>query len=48
MIKRGNICKLYALIKVRIVKFFRSEIFVLCKSKISGFVLFLKYGSMCV
>jgi hypothetical protein len=35
MIKRGNICKLCALIKVRIVKSFRYGIFVLCRSKIS-------------
>jgi hypothetical protein len=36
MIERGKICKLCALLKVRIVKISRSEIFVLCKSKISG------------
>jgi hypothetical protein len=36
MKKRGKICKLCALIKVRIVKKSRSESFVLCRSKISG------------
>jgi hypothetical protein len=48
MKKRGKICKLRSLIKVRIVKSFRFESFVLCRSKISGFFcfyLFLKYGS---
>jgi hypothetical protein len=40
MIKRGKICKLCALIKVRIVKIFRSESFVLSRSKISGIVCF--------
>jgi hypothetical protein len=40
--KRGKICKLCALIKVRIVKSFRYEIFVLCKSKISGNVFVSK------
>jgi hypothetical protein len=45
MIKRGKICKLCALIKVRIVKSFRSGSFVLCRSKICGKVLFLDYGS---
>jgi hypothetical protein len=33
--KRGKICKLYSLIKVRIVKSLRSRSFVLCRSKIS-------------
>jgi hypothetical protein len=33
---KGKICKLYALIKVRIVKISRTEGFVLCRSKISG------------
>ena len=33
MKKRGKICKLCALIKVRIVKISRSESFVLCRSK---------------
>jgi hypothetical protein len=36
MKKRGKICKLCALIKVITVKHFRSEIFVLCRSNISG------------
>jgi hypothetical protein len=43
--EKGKICKLYALIKVRIVKIFRSKNFVLCRSKISEIVLFLKHGS---
>ena len=34
--KRGKICKLCALIKVRIVKSLRSENFVLYRGKISG------------
>jgi hypothetical protein len=34
--KRDNICKIYARIHVRIVKSYRSEGFVLCRSKISG------------
>ena len=38
--KRGKICKLCAMIKVRIVKSFRSGSFVLYKSKISGNVCF--------
>jgi hypothetical protein len=40
MIKRGKICKLCALIKVKIVNFFRSERFVLCRTKISENVCF--------
>ena len=36
MKKSGQICKLCALIQVRIVKSYRSEGFVLCRSKISG------------
>jgi len=38
--KRGKIYKLRALIKVRIVKSFRSGSFVLCKSNISGIFCF--------
>ena len=33
--EKDKICKLYALIKVRIVKSLRSGSFVLCRSKIS-------------
>jgi hypothetical protein len=36
MKKRGKICELCSLIKVKIVKSSRSESFVLCRSKISG------------
>jgi hypothetical protein len=44
--KRGKIYKICALIKVRIVeKVFRSESFMLCRSKISEKCLFLEYGS---
>ena len=43
--EKGKICKLYALIKVRIVKILRFGSFVLCRSKISEFFCFLKHGS---
>jgi hypothetical protein len=42
--EKGNICKLCALIKVRIVKSLRSGSFVLYISKIHGKFLFLKNG----
>ena len=38
--EKGKICKLYALIKVRIVKSLRFGSFVLCRSKISEIFCF--------